>query len=157
MHEHGQGSEQRATRKAYAYITRGEEVLVLVDLAGSWAGLRQLPGGTLEDGESPEAGVLRECEEETGLRGLRIVRALGVVEGPSPRNAREWQVRHYFHLECEPPPARDRWEHVEATPSGGGGPIPLDLGFEPLEGLELYAHFGCFAEELLRALRSRTP
>jgi 8-oxo-dGTP pyrophosphatase MutT (NUDIX family) len=146
-------SDRHVTRKAYAYLTRGEEVLVLVDLAGSWAGLRQLPGGTLEDGETPEEGVLRECAEETGLGGLRIVRALGVVEGPSPRNPRERQLRHYFHVICEPPPALDRWEHTEATPSGGGGPIPLVLGFEPLEGIELYAHFGCFAAELLRILR----
>jgi 8-oxo-dGTP pyrophosphatase MutT (NUDIX family) len=157
MHEGALRHERHTTRKAYAYLTRGEEVLVLVDLAGSWAGLRQLPGGTLEDGESPEAGVLRECAEETGLSGLRIVRALGVHEGPSPRNAREWQVRHYFHLVCEPPPSRDRWEHVEETPSGGGGPIPLALGFEPLEGILLFAHFGCCVDELRRTLRSRTP
>jgi 8-oxo-dGTP pyrophosphatase MutT (NUDIX family) len=152
MHHDEHPSERPTTRKAYAYITRGAEVLVLVDLAGSWAGLRQLPGGTLEEGESPEEGVLRECFEETGLAGLRVVRELGVAEGPSPRSASEWQRRHYFHLICEPQPERDRWEHVEATPSGGGGPIPLALAFEPLEGLLLYAHFGCFVAELRRSL-----
>jgi ADP-ribose pyrophosphatase YjhB (NUDIX family) len=41
---------------------------------GSWT----LPGGRVEQGESPEQAVLRELHEETGVRA-RVVCALGVV------------------------------------------------------------------------------
>jgi 8-oxo-dGTP diphosphatase len=49
-------------------------------LAGWW----DLPGGFLEPGEHPEAGVVRELREETGL-DVRPMRLLGVymdVYGP---------------------------------------------------------------------------
>ena len=36
-----------------------------------------MPAGTVHDGEEPDDAVLREAFEETGLRGLRIVRRLG--------------------------------------------------------------------------------
>ena len=45
---------------------------------GKWC----LPGGFIELGEAPEAGALRELEEETGLHGT-IHRLLGVVTTPS--------------------------------------------------------------------------
>jgi 8-oxo-dGTP pyrophosphatase MutT (NUDIX family) len=37
----------------------------------------QVPAGTLEDGEEPERGVLREAMEETGLTRLEVVAFLG--------------------------------------------------------------------------------
>ena len=42
---------------------------------GEWA----IPGGFLEDDEQPEAGALRELEEETGLKlqNLKQIRAFG--------------------------------------------------------------------------------
>ena len=39
-------------------------------------GIPDLPKGHIEEGESPETAALREVEEETGLRGLRILKAL---------------------------------------------------------------------------------
>ena len=48
-----------------------------------------LPGGGLDFGEDPEAGALRELEEETGLHG-RVTALLGVesaVYGPSSERA----------------------------------------------------------------------
>ncbi|WP_108664173.1 NUDIX hydrolase [Euzebya rosea] len=46
---------------------------------GSWT----LPGGRLEPGETIDAGVLRELEEETGLRG-RVVALCGVAHRMGP-------------------------------------------------------------------------
>ena len=43
--------------------------------AGEWT----LPGGRVEDGESPEAAAVRELREETAIDG-RVVASLGVVE-----------------------------------------------------------------------------
>jgi 8-oxo-dGTP diphosphatase len=55
---------------AYALCRRDDAILLCraaatEQAAGRWA----LPGGGLDFGEAPESGVLRELEEETGLRG----------------------------------------------------------------------------------------
>ncbi len=56
---------------AYALCRDDADRMLLVRIApgdpepGSWT----LPGGGLEFGEEPQAGVLRELDEETGLRG----------------------------------------------------------------------------------------
>lgn len=36
----------------------------------AYAGYWELPGGTLEEGESPEEGAMRECREELGVEIL---------------------------------------------------------------------------------------
>lgn len=59
----------RVTRlAAYGVIRRGDSVL-LCRIAPAYpaAGLWTLPGGGIEFGEAPDAAVLREVEEETGL------------------------------------------------------------------------------------------
>ena len=32
-----------------------------------WGGLWDIPGGTIEPGESPEGAAIRECAEESGM------------------------------------------------------------------------------------------
>jgi 8-oxo-dGTP diphosphatase len=58
-----------------AVIFRGEEVLLVrrgqEPAKGSWS----LPGGVVEVGESLEAAIVREVEEETGL----VIRVLGIT------------------------------------------------------------------------------
>jgi 8-oxo-dGTP pyrophosphatase MutT (NUDIX family) len=58
--------------KVYAYITRGDQLLVFRHIDFPGAGI-QTPGGTIEEGEEPEDAVLREAVEETGLVKLRLV------------------------------------------------------------------------------------
>ena len=77
------------------YLERGDEVLMLhrvkkaVDEnAGKWIGV----GGRFEEGESPEACMLREVFEETGLR-LTAWRCRGIVTFVSD----EWGTE-YMHL-----------------------------------------------------------
>ena len=77
------------------YIERGDEYLMLhrvkkaVDEnAGKWIGV----GGRFEEGESPEACMLREVFEETGLR-LTAWRCRGIVTFVSD----EWGTE-YMHL-----------------------------------------------------------
>ena len=63
------GGLPRVTRlAAYGVIVRdGRLLLCHVSPGNQGAGLWTLPGGGLDFGESPEAGVVREVEEETGL------------------------------------------------------------------------------------------
>ena len=55
-------------RKAYAYITYEDRLLVFSHPHAPEAGI-QVPGGTLNDDERPEDAVTREAREETGLTG----------------------------------------------------------------------------------------
>ncbi len=63
-------------RKAFAYITHGDRLLVFRHPAAPDAGI-QVPAGSMRTGERPEDAVLREAREETGLADLVLVGALG--------------------------------------------------------------------------------
>ena len=62
---------------AAAVVIRDGRVLLTRRAEGQHlAGLWEFPGGKLEDGESPEAAVVRECEEECGIE----VEVAGILE-----------------------------------------------------------------------------
>ncbi len=77
-----------ALGKVTAFITRttekSRELLVFMHPS---AGL-QLPAGTIEAGETPEAAVLRETAEETGLGTVSIIELLDVIMQPLAPNQR---------------------------------------------------------------------
>lgn len=54
----------------------GFEILVIKDSYGNWG----FPKGHVEGDESPEEAALRESQEETGLKRLRIVEKLGTTD-----------------------------------------------------------------------------
>jgi 8-oxo-dGTP diphosphatase len=62
---------ERIAVSAYALCADRDGRVLLVRIAPSYpvTGAWTLPGGGLDFGEHPEAGVLRELEEETGLLG----------------------------------------------------------------------------------------
>ena len=106
----------RVVEKVVAYVTRDKYLLVFrhVDFD---AGI-QAPAGTLEPGESPDDGVLREAQEETGLDGLAVRRFLGVRDyDMSSYRLAELHRRYYFHLEYKGD-APSIWRHFESHPSG---------------------------------------
>ena len=106
----------RIVEKVVAYVTRDSCFLVFrhVDFD---AGI-QVPAGTLEPGESPCDGVLREAQEETGLDSLVVLRFLGVRDyDMSPYGLAELHRRYYFHVECRGD-APSVWRHFESHPSG---------------------------------------
>ncbi len=61
---------RRSRISAYGLIRDGDRILLcrLSKEMPRWEGYWTLPGGGLEFGESPEAAMIREVEEETGLR-----------------------------------------------------------------------------------------
>jgi 8-oxo-dGTP pyrophosphatase MutT (NUDIX family) len=87
----------RVVRKAIAYVTWGGRVLFFraIELPDHPA---ELPGGMLEADEEPEAGVLREAREETGLHAFGAPRRLGVLRYDPKDGKNEVHERHFFHL-----------------------------------------------------------
>lgn len=121
-----------AIKKVYAYITHADHLLVFRHIDFPEAGI-QVPGGTMEVGETPEAAVLREVHEETGLQGLVLRKYLGEEEYQVPgKEPEETIAHHFFHL-SSPPHVPDTWQHKELHPSDGSpAPILFEFYWLPL-------------------------
>lgn len=116
----------KVTRKAFAYITHGNRLLIFSHPREPDAGL-QVPAGTMLDAETPEEAVLREAREETGLPDLRLVCFLGeTTRDLAPVGRQEIHHRFFFHLLCESKPP-ERWRHYEPDPSDGSEPPLFEL------------------------------
>jgi 8-oxo-dGTP pyrophosphatase MutT (NUDIX family) len=120
--------------KAIAYITQQTRLLVFRHLDAPEAGL-QAPAGSIRAGEDPADAALREAQEETGLRHLRLAGLLGITR----RDMRPWGIaeiheRHFYHLRCQEA-TPERWLSCEADPSDGSpGPIRLECSWVDLRG-----------------------
>lgn len=136
-------------RKAFAYITHGGRLLLFRQPHAPEAGI-QVPAGSIHEDESPEAAVMREAWEETGLDGLTLVRCLGerVVER-LPYGQNELHHRYFFHLRCDRTPP-EHWQHYEPDPSDGSEPPLFELFWAALpDGVpELKAEHGALLPEL---------
>jgi 8-oxo-dGTP pyrophosphatase MutT (NUDIX family) len=112
-------------RKAYAYVTNRDRLLVFSHPNAPEAGI-QVPAGTIGPGEQPPDAAMREAREESGLDALRMVRFLGDdVRDMRDVGKDEIHHRYFFHLACDGDPA-ERWRRHE--PDGGqapGAPGPL--------------------------------
>ena len=142
-------------KKVFAYITHGNRLLVFSHPNSPEAGI-QVPAGTLNPGEHPEVGVLREAFEETGLSNLRVVRFLGeqVREMFDFNLGGEIHHRYFYHLRYEGN-SPEVWQHEERDPYGGAGrAILFELFWAELPDRvpELIADHGKFLPELLRSL-----
>lgn len=103
-------------RKAFAYITQGNDLLVFEHEGAPEAGI-QVPAGSIEAGESPEEAALREAKEETGLQKLSIVRFLGEqIRDMSDYGKQEIHHRYFYHLKCDED-MQPSWQHGEKYPS----------------------------------------
>jgi 8-oxo-dGTP pyrophosphatase MutT (NUDIX family) len=83
----------------------------------------QVPGGTMEPGESPEEAARREFFEETGLMLPDTLSQFATRDYRYVKGDREiCHRRHHFHVALEGE-HRQTWLHHELTPDSGGAPI----------------------------------
>lgn len=118
--------------KVAAYIVHRGKLLVFRHVDFPEAGY-QVPGGSLEAGEDPREGVLREAQEETGLERLLVKARLGVQSRElHSRDQALLLTRHFFYVAAGGSPP-DRWVHYEMTPSDGTpGPIAFAFFWAPV-------------------------
>ncbi len=113
-------------KKVVVYVISDQKLLVFrhVDFSYEEVGI-QVPAGTIESGESPEAAAVRELQEETGYSCFKIMTKLGMQEYDMTPYRREIQERHFFLAE----PTEDlpkRWGSSEGSISFECFWIPLE-------------------------------
>jgi ADP-ribose pyrophosphatase YjhB (NUDIX family) len=96
---------------AYAIVTDGSSRILLCRIAPGYpaAGRWTLPGGGVDHGEHPDAAVLRELREETGLEGIRgpVARIWsGLIEKPMSRPGPLHWIAILYRVSAELGPLR---------------------------------------------------
>lgn len=120
--------------RVFTYITQGSKLLVLDYVDHSYIE-PQIPGGTIEPGESPEEAALREAEEETGLTGLKVISFLGSFNRDLRAIGRDETIKAwFFHLEAVDSTPQ-RWRHSELDPHDGRVPILFELYWVPMDAI----------------------
>ena len=92
---------QRLRIAAYALLHDNGRVLLcrLSKELPEWEGCWTLPGGGLEFGESPEEAVIREVEEETGLK-IKVKNVAGIDSIVVNRDYEDFQgIRIIYHAD----------------------------------------------------------
>lgn len=158
----------RTFHKAYVYLTCGTDLLVFNEPDTPWLGL-QVPGGTVDPGESFLHGAMREFREETGLAvdaafeefarqdlPFETLPPVGPYKAPPERPLKGRHVRRHYHVRLPARP-KETWEHYEMFPSGGGDPIRCRFFWIDLFGPDAEDADGFFAgfSGPLDALRAR--
>ncbi|MTI42895.1 NUDIX domain-containing protein [Roseibium hamelinense] len=158
--------------KAYVYLTCKDRLLVFEEPDNPEIGL-QVPGGTVDPGESFLQGARREFSEETGLKldtafehfadqvlpfGLQDDNTSPITTLQRPITGKH--VRKHFHAVVSEPPAEE-WEHFEMTPSVGGEPIRFRLFWLALDDPRasdpsaFFAAFGAPIAQLRQKMKER--
>ncbi len=120
--------------RVFTYITQGSRLLIIEYVDHSYTE-PQVPGGTIEPGESPEQAALREAEEETGLTELKIVSFLGSFVRDLHSIGRNETIRAwFFHLSADDA-TPERWRHTELDPHEGTEPVLFELSWVPLDAI----------------------
>lgn len=112
-------SQNSVKHKVLAYITRQQngqtQLLVFTHRDHPDAGV-QVPAGTVDVGEAPEAALFREIQEESGLTTEQLQLARKLAEVPKP-----WgHIRHFYHLRALAVP--EQWQY---TVQGQGEDVGL--------------------------------
>ena len=125
-----------------AIVRRGNEILIMKRAVGAMTGAWYVPGGSLEENESPEDGVRREIREETELEvaNLRLFRvwhyrqdestpAVGITFTCEVSGTTEPQINeeHAAARWVTPEYYRKRYFSDDILTALAGNPIALEL------------------------------
>lgn len=136
--------------RVFTYITRNDQLLVFDHLDRSYI-QPQIPGGTIEPGETPENAALREAQEETGLNSLKLVSFLGSFERDLSDIGRDEIITAwFFHLRTDEPTPTS-WRHFELHPSEGTEPVEFELYWVPINDTP---KLGGIDETMLKELKN---
>ncbi|QDV49035.1 NUDIX hydrolase [Gimesia fumaroli] len=141
--------------RVFTYITNGGHLLVFDHVDFPNAGT-QIPGGTIEPGETPEAAALREAREETGLGSLSIRSFIAnETVDLTPFGKLETINGWFYHLEYDGE-RQDRWRYAEQTPGDGSlEPILFELYWISLqEMITLNAVDNRYLDQIREILKS---
>jgi 8-oxo-dGTP diphosphatase len=160
----------RVYHKAYVYLTCGTDLLVFNEPDTPHLGF-QVPGGTVDPGESFLHGAMREFAEETGLNldaafdhfsdqdlPFETIPSVGQFKSAPDRPLLGQHIRRNYHVRLSHRP-KDGWEHFEMFPSSGVAPIRYRFFWinlfspEAMDSENFFAAFG----PPLGALRERLP
>lgn len=75
-----------------AIVVRDDKVLLVRRSVGAIAGLWEFPGGKVDEGETPEEGLVRELREELGV-GAEVGREL--ARSSFRNRGRDFELRAY--------------------------------------------------------------
>jgi 8-oxo-dGTP pyrophosphatase MutT (NUDIX family) len=140
--------------RVFIYITNGDHLLVFDHVDFPDAGT-QVPGGTVESGETPEAAVLREAREETGLYDFSMPALIARQKMDlEPFGKQEIIDAWFYHLQYDGE-RKKRWRHAEQTPGDGSGqPILFELYWVSLHGeVSLNGADGLYLEQLCERMK----
>ncbi|MES0883597.1 NUDIX hydrolase [Roseibium sp. SCP14] len=159
----------RVYHKAYVYLTCGTDLLVFDEPDTPYLGM-QVPGGTVDPGESFLHGAMREFREETGLDldaafdqfsdqdiPFETIPPVGQFRPAPDRPLLGRHIRRNYHVRLARRP-KEEWEHYEMFPSSGNGPIRyrffwIDLlGPKAQDSENFFAAFGAPLDTLRRRL-----
>lgn len=134
-------------QKVCAYVTRDDGELLVFE--GPEHEAKQVPKGTVEDGETPRNALRREVREETGLSTLGSVEHL--TTDLWQRREGRWYIRHFFHATVDDAP--EQWVH---TVTGEGEEVGDDYACAWLRRPR-QARFALDLDEYLHLLRPDPP
>ncbi|MGA9287685.1 MAG: NUDIX domain-containing protein [Anaerobacillus sp.] len=134
-------------KKTYGYVTRvrsGKTQVLVFQHPIAEAGI-QIPKGTVNPDESPSEAVVREIEEETGLKNAWMEKL--IAQDYWENDDGNIHNRYFYRMNVLNAP--DEWTHC---PTGGGEESGLLFRFfwiESTEEVELIRGHGDYLNQLL--------